>query len=114
MRRSRWSSVAWTHVRLALRYLWEGLAYLGAGAAMSAPVAYHLALRAAFRDEADGQDVAQGGVAHGGTDRPAARVPPPGHPERLVTDVPPSAVESRLWAQLTDPGPDRRRGGRHR
>jgi hypothetical protein len=59
---------------------------------MSAPVTYHLALRAAFRDDADGPE------------RSAAREPPPGHPERLVTDMPPSAAESRLWAELTDLG----------
>ena len=30
-----------------------------------------------------------------------AEGPPPGHPERLVGDVPPSEVERVLWAQLS-------------
>jgi hypothetical protein len=28
------------------------------------------------------------------------REPPPGHPERLVTDLPPSPTEQRLWSQF--------------
>lgn len=29
--------------------------------------------------------------------------PPPGHPERLVAEKPPTAQESVLWVQLTPP-----------
>ena len=31
---------------------------------------------------------------------------PPGHPERLVPDVPPSPAERHLWSELALNGPD--------
>jgi hypothetical protein len=35
-------------------------------------------------------------------------MPAPGHPERLIPGVPPTAAERELWAQLTEIGQPRR------
>ncbi|MEV5708022.1 DUF6059 family protein [Actinoallomurus sp. NPDC052274] len=68
-----------------MRYLWEGLGKMGAGA-FPMPPAYVF-------DEGEGA-------------RPVPEEPtlPAGHPERATPHVPPSPAERRIWADLNDLG----------
>ncbi|MEU6731385.1 DUF6059 family protein [Nonomuraea wenchangensis] len=68
--------------------LWQGMIHYGLFAAMGpAPLLKEPAPAA----EPPSDDLAPG---------PAT---PPGHPERVLPDVPPTDVEERLWRQLGHP-----------
>ncbi|MCW2882641.1 MAG: hypothetical protein JWQ95_6741 [Sphaerisporangium sp.] len=88
-------SLAWRVLKIMFRIVYEGLAQTGYAWGMTPSAVYVASLYPASRPLDDDRGA-----------MPARRACalPPGHPERMAADVPPSAVESRLWAQLTKPG----------
>jgi hypothetical protein len=88
VKRRRWAA----RLRAAGRYLVQGLAMLDHSALLAA--------RAAIPPDPSTRDATAGRAVGPGLTDPPLLGPPPGHPDRLVPDVPPSEVERALFVQL--------------
>lgn len=96
MRRKGQRSGLRSVIRTVFSELGKGLCYTGFATAMTPSAVYLAWLRRA-------SDAPQG-EAQDTMPAPLSTAPPPGHPEQMVADVPPSAEEARLWAGLPDTG----------